>query len=286
MSTTDYEALAREHGLERVGARPSLWQYLVEAWQRRSFAIALAKYRIQGELHDSRLGLGWVVLFPILQAALYGTIFGVIMPSTTRPDNFIPFLVVGVFTFTFFSKSMSGGAKAITGNVGLVRSLSFPRILLPLAQVIQFLMELVPMVIVMAIIVAAFGEPITWKWLLVIPVYALMALFNAGVALIVARLTVHLRDIQQILPLVTRLFFYGSGIFYSLELVLKDEPAWMLTVAQLNPVHDYIALVRSFMVEGPAMSDLSVYVAIGAAFVTAAFGVVFFWAAEERYGSE
>ncbi|WP_062206297.1 ABC transporter permease [Demequina salsinemoris] len=286
MNTTDYEALAREHGLERVGARPPLGEYLMEAWRRRNFAIALAKYRIQASLHDSRLGMSWIVLFPILQAALYGTIFGVIMPSDTRPDNFVPFLVVGVFTFGFFSSSLSGGAKAVTGNVGLVRSLSFPRILLPLAQVIQFAMELVPMVIVMAIIVAAFGEPISWKWLLVVPIYALMALFNAGIALVVARLTVHLKDVTQILPLVTRLFFYVSGIFYSLELVLADNPPWMLTLAQLNPVHDYIALVRYCLVGGTELQTLAWVVAVASAIVTAAFGIVFFWKAEERYGSE
>ncbi|MFV0633060.1 ABC transporter permease [Demequina sp.] len=286
MSDIDYEAIARDAGLKRVGARPPLGEYLAEIWRRRAFAYSLAKFRIQASLNESRLGLGWIVLQPLLNAALYGLVFGFIMSSSSRPENFIAFLVVGVFTFQFFAQSFSQGARSITGNSGLVRSLSFPRMLMPIAQVLQELIELIPMVLVMGIIVAGTGEAITWKWLLVIPVYALMAMFNLGVALIAARLTVHLRDVTQMIPLISRLIFYSSGIFYSLELVLADNPPWMLTVAQLNPVHDYIALVRNFMIAGPELEPLVWIVAVGGAFVTLAIGIVFFWRAEERYGRD
>lgn len=286
MTTSDLEALARQAGLERVGARPRLREYLAEVWNRRAFAATLARYRIEASLQESRLGIGWVVLQPLLNAAMYGTVFGLIMSSDSRPDNFIPFLVVGVFIFQFFSKSFSGGANSITRNRGLVRSLNFPRMLMPLAQILQHLFELIPMVLVMLVIVIAFGEPITWGWLMIVPILGLMTLFNLGIALITARLTVHLRDIQQVIPILSRLVFYSSGIFYSLELVLADEPAWILTVTQLNPVHDYIALVRHFLLEGQPASPLVWTVAVAAAVVSLVVGVIFFWRAEERYGRD
>jgi len=288
VSDSDISAIARDAGLKQVGARPPLGSYLAETWRRRAFAMSLARYRLEASLHESRLGLGWIVLRPLLNAAIYGTVFGLIMDRSSRPGDipFIPFLVVGVFVFEFFSKSFGSGAKAITGNAGLVRSLTFPRLLLPLSQIIQFIIELVPMLIVMAIIVAAFGVPITWTWLLVIPLMGLMTMFNFGVALIAARLTVHLRDVAQIIPLVTRLFFYGSGIFYSLDLVLADNPAWMLTVAHLNPVGGFIGLTRLFVLGGPEVSTLLWVATLVSPFVTMAFGVVFFWRAEEKYGRD
>ncbi|MDN4480446.1 ABC transporter permease [Demequina muriae] len=287
MTQNDYSALAREAGLERVGARPPIWAYLKDLWATRHFAILLARFRIEASLGENRLGLGWIVLRPILLAVIFGTIFGLILSRDTRPGvNFIPFLVVGIFIFEFFSKSFSAGAKSITSNSSLVRSMSFPRMLLPIAKIIQQVFELIPMLIVMGAILLIFGEPVTWAWLLVIPVMVLMTLFNTGVALIAARLTVHVRDVTQIIPLVTRVLFYSSGIFYSLEAVLEDRPG-ILAVAQLNPVHGYITLVRQFTVSGSDPLGTPGWIVVTAgAVVTFLVGVVFFWRAEERYGRD
>ncbi len=285
MTSTDPEALARESNLERVGARPSLPAYIAQAWSRRDFAVTLARYRLQAAMSENRLGMGWVVLRPILNAALFGTIFGLILPGDTRPDNFVPFLVVGFFIFEYFAKTLSGGAKAIVGAKSLVKSLSFPRILLPLAIVIRQLVELIPMLVVMFVILIALGEPITWWWLMVIPVMLVMTMFNLGVALIVARLTVHVRDLSQIIPLVSRVVFYTSGIFFDLSKVLANKPE-LLELARLNPVHDFIGLIRGYTVSGNEIYPYMWWIAGVAAVVTFAFGVVFFWKGEERYGRD
>ncbi|WP_160300046.1 ABC transporter permease [Demequina oxidasica] len=286
MTDTDYEKLATDAGLERVGARAPLGAYLKELWERRHFAYTLARFRIQATMSENRLGLGWIVIRPIFTAIIFGTIFGVIMSSESRPDNFVPFLVVGVFIFEFFSKSFSAGAKSITSNASLVRSLNFPRMLLPIAAVIQQVFELVPIIAVMTLIIVGFGEPITWAWLLVPVILALMTMFNLGIALISARLTVHLRDVTQIIPLLTRILFYSSGIFYSLEQVLKDKPPWLLKLVELNPIHDFITLVRAQMVTGNEASPLMWWVVIGSSLSMLIIGVIFFWRAEERYGRD
>ncbi|WP_062519114.1 ABC transporter permease [Demequina silvatica] len=287
MTEIDYAALAREAGLPRVGARQALPTYLKEMWQRRHFAVRLAQYRIEGSLNQNRLGLFWVVLSPLLQAAVYGLIFGVILPKDTREGiNFIPFLVTGFFIFTFFSKSFAQGARSITGNTSLVRSLSFPRMLLPVAAVLRNLYELVPMMAVLVFILIGFGEFPMWTWLLVPVILAFMTMFNLGVALIAARLTVHVRDVTEVIPVITRLIFYTTGIFYSLEQVLADQPHWMLTAARLNPIHDFVELVRwAFMGSETDMTQLAVIAAI-ASVVTLIAGVFFFWTAEERYGRD
>lgn len=286
MTDVDYDKIAADAGLERVGARAPLGEYLKELWERRHFAYTLARFRIQASMSENRLGLGWIVLRPIFTAIIFGTIFGLVMPAGSRPENFIPFLVVGVFTFEFFANSFSKGAKAITSNTSLVRSLNFPRMLLPLAAVMQQVFELIPIVGVMALIVAITGEPITWSWLLVPVVFAIMTLFNMGVALISARLTVHLRDVTQIIPLLTRILFYSSGIFYSLDKVLASKPDWLLTLANLNPINIFLKLVRAQMVTGNEATAVNWLVVIGASIVLVVVGVIFFWRAEERYGRD
>lgn len=294
MTEYDYAAIARDAGLPRVGARPPLREYLTEMWHRRHFAATLSRFRIESSLAQNRLGLAWVVLNPLLQAGLYGLIFGVIMPSSSRPEGFLPFLVTGFFIFTFFSQSFGQGAKSITGNASLVRSLSFPRMLLPISAVLQQLYQLVPMLGVLLVILLGFGEFPRWSWLLAIPVLILMTMFNLGVAFIAARLTVHIRDVTQIIPLITRVLFYLTGIFYSLELVLAGKNPALLTIAHINPVYSYVALVRNALL-GPAVDkdgnvvpypDILWATAGISAVVFLVVGFIFFWKAEERYGHE
>ena len=124
-------------GLVLVGRRPPLGEYLVEAWRRRQFAITLAGHRLIGSLLQNRLGVLWIVLKPLLTATIYGTIFGLILSGSARPDDWVPYLITGVFIFEFFTGCFGNGARAITGNTKLVQSFGFPRILLPVATVIE-----------------------------------------------------------------------------------------------------------------------------------------------------
>ena len=88
--------LAQEWGLPRVGGRPPFFSYLREVWRRREFIVTMARYRMRSEFELNRLGMAWVVLRPLINAGIYGLIFG-LLQGTNRPDNFAPFVVVGVF---------------------------------------------------------------------------------------------------------------------------------------------------------------------------------------------
>jgi len=287
VENSDYGELALSHGLSRVGSRPPLGAYIKETWKRRAFALTLARYRIEAANQQNRLGLAWVVIRPLLNALVYGVIFGVVLKQqeSVGAVNYIPFLIVGVFIFEYFSDAFSDGSKAITSNEALVKSLSFPRILLPISTVLQAIYELVPMVLVMFVIVLISGEPITWAWFLVIPILILMTFFNAGVAFIAARITVHFRDFRQIVPFITRLFFYSTGVFFALDAYLAPYPD-VLFVARLNPVHDFIALVRGALIENAVILPLYWIVTAIAAVVFFVGGFIYFWRAEEQYGRD
>lgn len=270
--------------LPRLGGRPRLAVYLRLLWRRRHFTVELARSRFRAENEQDRLGIAWIVIKPLINAAVYGLVFGLLLPKSSRPENFVPFLVAGIFVFQFFAQSFAEGAKSITGNLGLVRSLHFPRSLLPIATVLQRAYGLAPMMVVLAAIVLVTGEGVHVIWLQVVPALLLATLFNTGIAFIAARLTIHVRDVAQLIPFVTRLLFYVSGIFFSIERVVTDRV--LLGVLQANPVHVYISLVRgAFLPDIPAPTHLW-WLGIGWALLALVGGFLFFWAAEERYGRD
>ncbi len=281
MSLAEYAA---EHGLKRVGARPALFDYLAQAWSRKDFAFALAKYSNEAANAKNRLGRWWIILLPTLQAMVYGLIFGVLM-ARDRPENFIPFLFTGVFLFTFMSGSATAGASAMTSNTGLVRSLAFPRILLPVSAVLRQLLNNLPQLGLLIITLLIFRQTLAWDWLLMVPVVVLLTSFNFGVAMIMARIGAQVQDINKLLPFAVRILFYTSGIFFSVDRLLVGYPE-LLAVLRFNPIYDFIELARGLLVDGYEATPFLWLTAGGWALGTMVLGVLFFWKAEERYGRE
>ncbi len=281
MSLAEY---AQQHGLKKVGAREPFFSYLKHAWQRKDFAFVMATFTSEANNSKNRLGRWWLVLVPTMQASVYGLIFGILLGGS-RPDNFVPYLITGVFLFSFLQAAYTSGANAVTANIGLVRSLSFPRILLPANALIQQVFALLPQLALLVAILLIFQQQLTFDWLYLIPIVLLMLVFGFGLSTISARLTVHVQDLNKLNPFFTRIMFYVSGIFFSIETVLKDYPVAM-QVASWNPVYVFISLARGAMIEGYSMTAGMWLAATVWSFGLCILGVWFFWRAEERYGRE
>jgi teichoic acid transport system permease protein len=286
-------AMAERFGLRHLGGRPPLTGYLAELWQRRFFTVELARSRFRAENEADRLGVAWIVLRPLINAAVYGLVFGVILFSDSKPKDYLPFLVSGVFIFQYFAGSLADGARAIVANMGLVTSLHFPRAVLPISIVLQQLFGIIWMVLTLCVIVVANGDPVRVSWVMVVPVLALMTLFNLGVAFIAARMTIHLRDIAQLIPFVTRMFFYLSGIFVSIPKLVGVHHATWLQVLEANPLYVFITLVRVALlgpsedVVGRHYDPARVWLyAVVWGFGLLTLGFLFFWRAEDEYGRE
>ena len=276
---------AARAGLHRVGARPPFLTYLRHVWRRRRFIYQLARYRIEAQNGQNRLGMAWVLLKPIIDAAVYGTVFGFFLMRGNIPDHYILFLVVGIFMFEFFSSCLTSGAKSITRNANLVQSLSFPRMALPLALVTEKLLEFVPMVGIIFAAALFSGLRPTTEWLLMVPIVVLLTVFNAGVTMFTARLTVHFRDLTQLLPFASRLLFYTSGVFYSLDLAFANNET-ALKIIDAQPIHEFLSLGRSVFLDQPgfgAPPEYWLYASLWSV-VSIVVGSLFFWVAEERYG--
>ncbi|WP_026534572.1 ABC transporter permease [Arthrobacter sp. H14] len=279
MSVADFAA---ENNLHRVGARPPLHKYLQEMWQRRDFAIAMARYKIEADNQKNRLGMIWIGLSPVLTAIVYGVVFG-LLQGDRRPDNFASFIIVGVFLFQYFTNTMNSGAKSIVSNRSLVQSLAFPRMTLPMATVIQQLMNVVVIIGVMYVILLVLGNPPSLSWLLIVPLVMIMTVFNAGVALFTARLTAHTRDLTQVLPIVTRIFFYTSGVLFPIDRVLSHFPA-LVKVYDFHPIYEFLVIGRGVLLEGYEVPAEYWLYASAWALLLLVIGTVTFWAAEESYG--
>ena len=272
-------------GLVPVGKRVSLKSYLEALWNRRHFIIAESRAKMSSSTRKNLLGYGWMFLNPLLSVLAFWFIFGFILNSSRGIDNFIGYLVIGVFFFQFTGKSMTGGTGAIRSGASMIKGFQFPRAALPISTVVRNFLDFLPSVVVMVILIAVIPptEVITWRVLLVIPVIILQTIFNVGLACFLARLGHKIPDLTNFMSIVSRFWLYGSGVFFSIEDRLADQPA-ILAAMQFNPMHAYLTLTRNSLlygVDSPAwMWAMGTVWAFGLLIV----GFLFFWRGEESYG--
>ncbi|MFE3857196.1 ABC transporter permease [Streptomyces griseorubiginosus] len=286
----DLAALAARHGLAVSGARPSLPVYVSQLWARRHFITAFSTAKLTAQYSQAKLGQVWQVMNPLLNAAVYFFIFGVLLGTKKGVPDYIPFLVTGVFIWTFTQSSILAGTRAISGNLGLVRALHFPRAALPLSFCLQQLQQLLFSMAALVVILLCFGVPISASWLLAIPALVLQFTFNAGVSMIMARMGAKTPDIAQLMPFILRTWMYVSGVMWSIDKLAKghhDWPHWVVPVLQSNPAAVYIDLMRYALIDSFHSSQLPHHVwpiAAGWALIAGVGGFIYFWKAEETYG--
>lgn len=284
---SDLSALAARHGLTVSGARPTLPAYVAQLWSRRHFITAFATARLTAQYSQAKMGQIWQIMTPLLNATVYYFIFGVLLGTKHGVPDFIPFLVTGVFIWTFTSSTVTAGTRAIAGNLGLVRALHFPRAALPISLALQQLQQLLFSIGALIVILVAFGQYPSPSWLLAVPALLLQAVFSTGLAMIVARLGAKTPDIAQLTPFILRTWMYVSGVMYSVDKVTGSDriPHFVGAALQYNPVAMYIDLMRYAFIDSFHQLPPHVWaVALAWAVVVGAGGFLFFWKAEEEYG--
>ncbi|MXW98700.1 MAG: ABC transporter permease [Acidimicrobiaceae bacterium] len=256
--------------------------YLAEVWRRRDFAILVPVQDLRAQNMGSALGQLWHLLNPALMVAVYFLIFGVIIDTSRGVDNFLGFLIVGVVWFHLTQRVVQDAAVCIPRNLGLIRSVQFPRILLPAATVNGQTAAFAPALVLALAAVIATGERPSLRWLALIGVLAAQFVFNFGAALLVARIGAAVPDLRQLLPHVFRLLFYASGVIFSVDAFVTSE-FWRRAFA-LNPIYDVITCARWCLLGEPVDSwVVAGMLAWGVVLLVVGFAV--FWRSDQRLGA-
>ena len=274
-------AEARAAGLLQMGSRPALSDYLRLLWQRREFAVLVPLGELRQRNMDTLLGGSWHVLNPLFQAGIYYLLFGVLLQQRAEIDNYPAWLIIGLFLFGFTQKSVQSSARIIVTKVGMLRSLNFPAGILPISVNLSELLAFIPAAAVMLFVVLVAGERPALVWVLIVPLVALQFLMNLGLSLLVARLTVHFRDLDNLLNHLLRMWMYFSGVLFPIDLAPEG---WIRELLRINPPQTFLATARGLLLDGTLDVRSATWAAgwtVGALVV----GLLFFHRYEGRYSN-
>ena len=228
--------------LRRVDRRLTVPQYLRELWSYREFAFASALYDHRAENNSYALGRLWYFLTPLLRIGVYWLVFGAILAGR-RPEGFVAFLAVGIFTFRFMQSTITEGAASPRKNRALTQALPVPHAVLPLGVTIRQFLAFRYEAFVMLVIVVLTTRTLAVGWLsFVLLVIPLATIFAFAGALLLAPVSSAFRDMEKVFPFFFRLAFYLSGVLFPIGLLVDQYP--FLRFLPFNPFYAFVALAR------------------------------------------
>lgn len=288
-SMASVSAVTAAPAMHTIGRRPSLGRYLRDLWQRRHFIYADSRARAFSGNRDYILGNLWLIGKPILDGLTYYIIFALILQVDRGMDNFVGFLLIGVFMFSFTTRATNAAVSSIAFSRNLLQSFSFPRASIPLAVLTREMLSMIPVLttmFVLLVVLAPHDYPVEpgWTWLLFPVIFVLQTLFNTGVVLYCARLGSALPDLKFFLGFLTRLWFYGSGVIFPITRFVKDE--FWIAVLQANPMYLVLDMSRDILLNDVLPSGRSWTILAAWAVLTPLMAFLYFWQGEESYAQQ
>jgi lipopolysaccharide transport system permease protein len=209
---------------------------LRELWEYRDLLYFMIWRDLKARYRQTALGPIWIVLQPLMSMFLYTMIFGVIanLPSEGKP--YAVFSYVALLPWGFFTDAFSNGVNGLHTGINLSSKVYFPRLIIPLANIIASLVDLSISFVILAGMIIFYGIQPTWG-IVFLPLFLLLAAVTGlGFGLLFSGLMVKYRDVGQFSGYLVRSWMYLTPVVYSIEIVPEE---W-LTLYRLNPMTNVI----------------------------------------------
>ena len=225
---------------ERTSEPPHLRlrQRIRELWGYREVLLNLVRKELKVKYTGSVLGAVWSLLNPVVFLAVF-TFVAKVLGAAAK--DYAEFLLAGLLAWNLFSVSLTSGAISVISNANLVKKVSFPREILPLATVGVALVDFaLQSLVFFAFLAVAYGFSLSVIWLYPIAFVALL-LFTVAVTLWVSSMNVRYRDLTHLIGLALLVWFWLTPIVYGIArvhstLIAKPHGALLWRVYLLNPM--------------------------------------------------
>lgn len=212
--------------------RKTVQQLLTDLKTFGPYCMEEAKARLRVEVSSSRLSWVWWILSPVLQMVVYIIVFGYFFSARTQ---FFPaYIFIGLTAWRFFSGTLTASAKMIRASKGLLMHVYIPCFALLLTQMLCNGFKMLVAYGVVLVLLIWYRIPLSPAMLQLFPLLLLLWLITFGLSALTAHAGVYLADVNDLLPILLRLWMYFTGIFYSIQDRVPGKLGYWLL--RLNPM--------------------------------------------------
>jgi ABC-2 type transport system permease protein len=218
-------------------------------WRRFAYLTkTLAAMDFKVRFYGSALGYLWTLMRPLLFFGVLYVVFSIVVKVGDDVKHYPAMLVSGIVLFFFFGEATGRSVTSVVDSEALVRKISFPRLVIPLAGVLTNAIFLCGNLLVVGLFFAIDGVEVRASWWQLIPLLVLLFVFTVGVSAILSVLFVPARDVQPIWEVMSQALFYFTPVLYPISLV-AEESKFLAHLAMCNPLAMIIQQSRHAMID-------------------------------------
>jgi ABC-type polysaccharide/polyol phosphate export permease len=193
-----------------------LFSNLRNLFRYRGLIQSLVARELKARYRGSALGFVWSFINPLLLLLIYSYVFTAVMPNNTEGvQPYQLFMFCGILPWTWFSSSLAESANSLISGGNLIKKVLFPAEVLPIVSVLTNMVHFflgLPILVAFLVFYGRYPAPMNLLWF---PIAVLVQLlFTVSLALILSALSVHFRDIKDILANLLTLWFFATPIIY------------------------------------------------------------------------
>jgi lipopolysaccharide transport system permease protein len=248
------------------------WQSidLRELWHYRELLGFLIWRDIKVRYKQTALGGLWAVLQPFVGMVVFGVLFQKVAAIRSDGSPYPLFVFTGLVIWTFFSNGLTLSSISLVQSEQMIRRIYFPRILVPLGQVLALFLDLAISLIFLAGLMVYYHWPVSMN-LVWLPFFLFgSCLVTAGFGFMLSALYVHYRDVKYAVPFFTQMLLFLTPVLYPMEHV----PGSLRFLLSVNPMAGMVEGFR-FALLGSPVSWTLVATSYAEALVLFAMGIFF-----------
>ena len=230
---------------------------LVRLGRYHGLIQSLVARELKARYRGSVLGFFWSFFNPLLLLLVYTFVFKYVMTAAHDPriEPYALFMFCGILPWTWFSASLTEASNVLISGGNLIKKVLFPAEVLPIVTVLANMVHFFFGLVILAGFLIWYQRPLNVSELALFPLVVLVQLIlTTAFALLLSALTVHFRDIRDILSNLITLWFFATPIIYPYFIFidpLKGE-MWQARVQKLNPfTHLVITYQEILFFKGP-----------------------------------
>lgn len=213
---------------------------LKELWHYRDLCSLFVRRNITTQYKQTILGPLWYIIQPLITMVMYMVVFGGIANISTDGIPQPLFYLGGICMWQYFSDCLNKTSSTFTDNAGIFGKVYFPRLVVPLANVLSNLLRFGIQLVLFLIVYAIYqiwiipGGIHTNGYALLLPLLVLMlAGLALGFGILFSSLTTKYRDLQLLLTYFVSLWMYATPIIYPLSTITHPKLHFLMS---LNPL--------------------------------------------------
>jgi ABC-type polysaccharide/polyol phosphate export permease len=215
----------------------------------RGLIQSLVARELKARYRGSVLGFFWSFINPLLLLLIYSFVFAHVIDTRANVQPYALFMFCGILPWTWFNSSLSESASVLISGGNLIKKVLFPAEILPIVTVLANMVHFFLGLPILAIFLVWYQKPLQLSEIVWFPVVvAVQLVLTAGLALLLSALTVHFRDIKDILSNILTFWFFATPIIYPMWMA----PSFGRNLLNLNPfTHLAVSYQEILFYDGP-----------------------------------